>query len=83
MQDVETAIGKHDLLAFGARIFYRGEQLLERHYPTLGTFLALHCSAQFRGADAGGAQLADHDTGGKIGQCDRLRQLLSSSNGRR
>ena len=80
VQDVETAIGEDDFLALGAGILDRGEQLLDGHHATLGAFLALHRAAQLRRADAGGAQFADHDTGGQVGQCHGLWQLLASRN---
>ena len=77
VQDVETAIGEDDLLALGAGILDRGEQLLDGHHAALGAFLALHRAAQLRRADAGGAQLADHDPGGQVGQCHGLWQFLA------
>ena len=49
-----------------AGILDYGEQLLDGHHATLGAFFALHRAAQLRRADAGGAQLADHDTGGRL-----------------
>jgi len=73
-------MSKH-LLAVGAGVLDGQQQLVEAQYAPLGALLALHGATQFRGADGGGAELADDDAGGEIGQGHGLRQVLASSDG--
>ncbi|MDT4873493.1 hypothetical protein FQZ97_1087420 [compost metagenome] len=81
MQNVETTVGEDNLLTMGAGVLDGQQQLIRAQHAALGTRLALDRPAQFRCTDRGGTQLADHDTGGQVGQGDGLGQFLAGSQG--
>ena len=72
MNDVEAAIGEDNFLTLGTGILDGDQQLCFGHHTTAQASFLVHRTAQFRRRHHSGAQFADHDTGGNIGQRHRI-----------
>ncbi len=77
VQNVETAVGHHHLLATQAGGLHGNLELGFGHDAKAGFLLGVERICQLHRADGGGPQLADHDAGGGVGQGTGLVQALA------
>src|SRR5690606_8000092 len=67
MDNVEAAVGKHDLFAVRARIGHGELQLRGRHDAAIRATVALHLAAQLRTTDGRRTELGDDETCSNVG----------------
>ncbi|MNE16374.1 hypothetical protein D3C80_1093160 [compost metagenome] len=77
MENVEAAIGEHNLLVVRTGIVDSQQQLIEAQHPALRALFALDGPAQFGCADSSGTKLADHDASCQVGQAHGMGQLFT------